>query len=551
LKSSNLKIGVRLGLGFAVVMAMLAAVIGLGSTSMARIDAHMKQIIDNNDAKISAAGTMGESFRDVLVTVGSVALSSDPASAKAQVARLAAIREHYGAAKKTLLATQLNDTERQLLARLDDAIAKSRPKINKAVELSTAGAHAEANQYMLKEAIPSALAAIGVIDDVVTFEKRQARDAAERANAEYHKAYGLLLTIGAAAMLASMLVAWFITRSITGPLRHAVTLAGTVAAGDLSTVIAVDRRDETGELLAALQHMNASLRKIVSEVRSGTDAIATASGEIASGNIDLSSRTEQQASSLEQTAAAMEELTSTVKQNADNARQANQMAIAASKVAAEGGDIVSQVVATMGAIDASARRIVDIIDVIESIAFQTNILALNAAVEAARAGEQGKGFAVVAAEVRNLAQRSAGAAKEIKELIDDSVAKVDAGTRLVDRAGATMQTLVGSITRVTGIMGEISTASQEQATGIDQVNQAIVQMDNVTQQNAALVEEAAAAAQSLQDQAGALSQLVSVFRLDAMQAVSGKPAKAGSPGQAGADGPGTSGLIAIHSNGLA
>lgn len=518
----NLKIGVRLGLGFALVLAMLAAVIGLGLASMARIDARMKQIVDNNDVKIFSAGAMGESFRDILVTVGSVALASDPGDAKDQVAKLAAIREHYGAAKKSLLATQLNDAERQLLAKLDQSIELSRPKINKAVELSIAGARAEANEYMLKESVPSALAAIGVIDAIVALEKKQARDAADDANAAYRSAYLLLLSIGAIAMLAGIVVAWSITRSITGPLRTAVALAETVAAGDLSSVIVVDRHDETGYLMAALQHMNESLRKIVSKVRAGTDAIATASREIASGNLDLSLRTEQQASSLEETAASLEELTSTVKQNADNARQANQLAISASKVAVEGGGIVSQVVDTMGSINASARRIVDIIGVIDGIAFQTNILALNASVEAARAGEQGKGFAVVAAEVRNLAQRSAAAAKEIKALIDDSVGKVDAGARLVDHAGSTMQAIVESIKRVTDIMGEITSASQEQASGIEQVNQAIVQMDDVTQQNASLVEEAAAAARSLQDQAGDLSQVVSVFKLNAINAVPGK-----------------------------
>lgn len=253
----------------------------------------------------------------------------------------------------------------------------------------------------------------------------------------------------------------------------------------------------------------------VSEVRTGTDAMATASGQIASGNQDLSSRTEQQASSLEETASSMEELTSTVKQNADNARQANVLAVSASEVAVKGGAVVSQVVDTMSSINASSKKIVDIIGVIDGIAFQTNILALNAAVEAARAGEQGRGFAVVASEVRSLAQRSASAAKEIKTLIGDSVDKVNIGTSLVDQAGSTMNEIVESIKRVTDIMGEITAASQEQTSGIEQINQAIMQMDNVTQQNAALVEEAAAAAESLQDQAGNLTQVVSVFKLDA------------------------------------
>jgi methyl-accepting chemotaxis protein len=260
--------------------------------------------------------------------------------------------------------------------------------------------------------------------------------------------------------------------------------------------------------------MNDSLAKVVGEVRQGTDTMATASSQIASGNQDLSSRTEQQASSLQETAASMEELTSTVKQNADNARQANQLAVSASEVAVRGGSVVSQVVDTMSAINTSSRKIVDIIAVIDGIAFQTNILALNAAVEAARAGEQGRGFAVVASEVRSLAQRSAAAAKEIKGLIDDSVGKVAAGSHQVAEAGQTMEEIVASVKRVTDIMGEIMSASHEQTQGIEQINQAISQMDQVTQQNAALVEEAAAAAGSLQEQAGSLSQVVSVFQLD-------------------------------------
>ena len=270
--------------------------------------------------------------------------------------------------------------------------------------------------------------------------------------------------------------------------------------------------------MQALQEMNHSLVGMVGQVRSGTDTIATASSQIAAGNMDLSSRTEQQASSLEETAASMEELTTTVKQNADNARQANQLAAAASAVAVKGGAVVSQVVDTMASINDSSKKIVDIISVIDGIAFQTNILALNAAVEAARAGEQGRGFAVVATEVRNLAQRSAAAAKEIKTLIGDSVDKVAAGSKLVGEAGNTMDEVVASVRRVTDIMGEITAASVEQSAGIEQVNQAIAQMDEVTQQNAALVEEAAAAAHSLQDQAGSLAQVVGVFRLDGRHA---------------------------------
>jgi len=291
----------------------------------------------------------------------------------------------------------------------------------------------------------------------------------------------------------------------------------TIGEGDLSQHLTSKRRDEIGVITRALESMRASLSRVVGEVRQGTDTIATASSQIAAGNMDLSSRTEQQASSLEETAASMEELTSTVKQNADNARQANQLAVTASSVAVKGGSVVAQVVDTMSAINTSSKKIVDIIGVIDGIAFQTNILALNAAVEAARAGEQGRGFAVVAAEVRNLAQRSAAAAKEIKTLIGDSVDKVEEGSKQVAEAGKTMDEIVGSVKRVTDIMAEITAASQEQTQGIEQINQAITQMDQVTQQNAALVEEAAAAAASLQEQASGLSQVVSVFKLDNSQ----------------------------------
>ncbi|CAN7572861.1 methyl-accepting chemotaxis protein [Variovorax paradoxus] len=319
--------------------------------------------------------------------------------------------------------------------------------------------------------------------------------------------------IALAALLLGAGLIVFIRRMVR-PLRVLSEHVQAIGQGDLSRPLSSDRRDEIGVITRAVESMRGGLAKVVGGVRQGTDAIATASGEIAAGNQDLSSRTEEQASSLEQTAASMEELTSTVKQNADNARQANQLALSASEVAVKGGSVVGQVVDTMASINASSKKIVDIIGVIDGIAFQTNILALNAAVEAARAGEQGRGFAVVASEVRNLAQRSGAAAKEIKGLIDDSVGKVDMGSALVGEAGKTMAEIVGSVKRVTDIIGEITAASQEQSTGIEQVNQAIAQMDQVTQQNAALVEEAAAAAQSMQEQAASLVQAVSVFKLD-------------------------------------
>ena len=350
-------------------------------------------------------------------------------------------------------------------------------------------------------------------NNLLNFQLDSAKKNFESTQATYRLVRNSCLTGMLFSVLLGTIICIWLVRAIARPLADAVRVARSVAAGDLTNKIEVSTSDETGQLLQALKEMNESLVKIVSEVRGGTETIATASSEIASGNMDLSARTETQASSLEETASSMEELTSTVKSNADSAYQANQLAMSASQVAVKGGAVVSQVVATMGSINESARKIVDIIGVIDSIAFQTNILALNAAVEAARAGEQGKGFAVVATEVRQLAQRSAAAAKQIKELIDDSVEKVDTGARLVDQAGATMKEIVDSVKRVTDIMGEISTASKEQTDGIEQVNQAIAQMDEVTQQNAALVEEAAAAAASLQDQAVSLSQVVSVFKL--------------------------------------
>ncbi|RQO51359.1 hypothetical protein DBV14_16810 [Variovorax sp. KBW07] len=361
---------------------------------------------------------------------------------------------------------------------------------------------------------PAAKAYETSVLNLLSMERKAIDDMSLAIDAANAHSFNLQMLLTLLTVISGGIFALFISRSIVRPLAKAVVVAQTVAGGDLSANIQVESRDEAGQLMQALKNMNENLAKVVGEVRTGTETIATASGQIASGNQDLSSRTEEQASSLEQTAASMEELTSTVKQNADNARQANQLAVSASEVAVKGGSVVSQVVDTMGSINASSKKIVDIIGVIDGIAFQTNILALNAAVEAARAGEQGRGFAVVASEVRSLAQRSAAAAKEIKTLIGDSVEKVEEGSKQVAEAGRTMEEIVGSVKRVTDIMGEITAASQEQTSGIEQINQAITQMDQVTQQNAALVEEASAAAQSLQEQAGSLVQAVSIFKLD-------------------------------------
>ena len=336
----------------------------------------------------------------------------------------------------------------------------------------------------------------------------------------------MLATVLLTLLIGSVTV-WWLIRSITRPLSAAVGIAQQVAQGDLRAVVADGGRNEIGDLLRALKTMSGNLAAIVGRVRDGTEAIATASGEIASGNMDLSSRTEEQASSLEETAASMIELTTTVRQNNDNADQARQLAGSASDVAQRGGAAVAQMVQTMGTINASSKRIVDIIGVIDGIAFQTNILALNAAVEAARAGEQGRGFAVVATEVRSLAQRSAEAAREIKQLIGDSVRTVEAGSALAGQAGQTMDEVVASVQRVNAIIDEIAVASVEQRDGIEQISMAVSQMDGVTQQNAALVEQAAAAADALQQQAASLADAVSIFKL---HAAPGTPAAAGPRG---------------------
>ena len=381
-------------------------------------------------------------------------------------------------------------------------------------EMTASNRAVQARQVLNDVTLPALARVQKIVGDLVTYQTELTEQSGNDMETTIRTAQTLTIALALAGLLIGGLFAWRITRSITRPMNQAVHVARTVAAGDLTSTIDVSGKDETAQLLQALKDMNDSLVGIVGKVRMGTQSMATASSQIAAGNEDLSSRTEQQASSLTETASSMEEMTSTVKQNADNAQQAHSLATAASNVAGEGGKVVADAVQTMQAINDASRKIEDITSVIDSIAFQTNILALNAAVEAARAGEQGRGFAVVASEVRTLAQRSATAAKEIKELIENSVSRVEEGSRQVSAADQSMEEIVTSIRRVTNIVGEITEASQEQTRGIEQINLAIGQMDQVTQQNAALVEEAAAASQSLQEQASELAKVVGVFKVN-------------------------------------
>jgi len=506
-------IGTRLRIGFGAILAILVAMVLLTNYLNYNNSKHLETGLTVASAKNLQASTMKSAMLETGIAMRNIGLQSDVSLMQKEEQKVKDQRALYEKALNDLKALGLSGEEQGVLAEISKLDGQTDTAFKEALAQILAFNSEGAAKILSGRIDPLNQQTLAQINKLVNLQLAASNQVIGSSEGAVKSLMYLLFGLGAAAVALGVVCAIVITRSITVPLAGAVVVAQRVASGELSSEVVVVGRDETSELLQALRDMNDSLATTVGEVRAGSELITTAAHEIAAGNADLSARTETQASSLEETASSMEELTSTVKQNADNARQANQLAVSASSVAEKGGNVVSQVVSTMGSIKESSSRIVDIIGVIDGIAFQTNILALNAAVEAARAGEQGRGFAVVASEVRNLAQRSAGAAREIKELISDSVDKVDAGSRLVDEAGHTMELVVTSIRQVADIMGEITAATQEQSNGIEEVNQAITQMDEMTQQNAALVEEAAAAAESMQEQAEILARAVSIFKL--------------------------------------
>ena len=517
---TNMKVGVRLGVGFALVLVLLIAVTVVGILRMAQIQDRLDQVVSVNTVSSRLVIDMRNNVSERLASLRVLTLMSDPIDMEPELNKFKEQTAKYEEAQQKLariFAEHASDQEKALLNQIKEHETAAMPAIAKAAELYLANNAMDATRVMIREVRPVQKKWTEALDQLAALEDKQNAQSQLDASAAFANARNSMLVMLVLAVVMGGVAAWVITRSLLkqlgGEPDYTAKIAGSIAHGDLSISIETAASDR-GSLLVEMKQMRNSLVGIVEQVRRGTETIGTASREIAAGNIDLSSRTELQASSLEKTASAMEELTTTVKQNADNAREANALAATASDVARKGGEVVSQVVGTMGEINSSASKIADIIGVIDGIAFQTNILALNAAVEAARAGEQGRGFAVVASEVRNLAQRSAAAAKEIKTLIGDSVEKVERGSKLVGQAGVTMDEVVASVKRVTDIMREIADASAEQSAGIEQVNGSIIEMDSMTQQNAALVEEAAAAAQSLQDQAAELARVVSIFKLD-------------------------------------
>ena len=513
-KLSNLPVGLRLGLSFGAILVITALIAAMGMWRISSLQMASERVATQEIEQQTLVEDWASDIRLNWVRTEAFLKPVDPAYMEKLTADTQATAKKTQEKVRRIEALVQSDKGRSQLAAIAQASKAYDDKVAEIRELHRGG---EPNVPTMvdKDLRPLAdqyLKSLDVLRRTMAAQLAQGQQEAS----SLAKASRMLLGIATLVAVAlGALLAWMVTRSIVQPVLRGKQAAERIADGDLTHPIAAQGTDEAAQLLQALAAMQQRLATIVGNVRLGAEGVAAASAEIASGNNDLSARTEQQAGALEETAASMEELGSTVRLNADNARTANQLAMTASSVAVQGGDVVAEVVETMKGINASSNKIADIISVIDGIAFQTNILALNAAVEAARAGEQGRGFAVVASEVRSLAGRSAEAAKEIKSLIMASVERVEKGTQLVDKAGVTMSEVVGSIRRVTDIMGEISAAGREQELGINQINQAVAEMDTVTQQNAALVEEAAAASESMQEQAAALAEMVSRFKLDA------------------------------------
>jgi len=515
MKLGNLKIGAKLGVSFTFLFALMTALGVVGIWLLSSVSGNVDYMLDDAIAKDRIVKAWSHATELNATRTFAAARSNNAENVKILEQQISQTSKQITELRHQLDSRIKSETGRALYgeaAAKGDAYRAAREEV---FRLKADGDKDAALAQVSNKLEPALNAYVADIEKLAAHQEKKSEEAAARVRSEAREGLYVMTTLWLLAVAVGVAAAIWVTRSITRPLREAIHVAETVSRGDLTSRIEITTQDESGQLLAALSKMNEKLVAIVTEVRSGTEQIATASSQIATGNLDLSSRTEEQAGALEETASSMEELTATVRQNAENAAQAKQVAMRASSVASRSGAAMDQVVGTMGQINEAAARIVDIIGVIDGIAFQTNILALNAAVEAARAGEQGRGFAVVASEVRTLAQRSATASKEIKELINDSVAKVGIGTRLVDDAGQTIGELAESVQHVTSIIGEITNASREQSAGIEQINEAVTQMDHVTQQNAALVEEAAAAADSLRTQADTLQQLVSVFKINA------------------------------------